>query len=361
MKILLLIDILGSGGAQRQFVGLAKLLKERSFTVKAVYYHPNHFYKPILDEAGVENECLEGAANYFKRIFKIAGEVKRFKPDVVISYLDTPNISACLLKAVGFKYKLIASERNTTQKLTIRGKIKFFLMRWADAIVPNSYSQEKFISEHFPNLLPKVTTITNFVDTSVFVPGNETKSDRIIIAARIGPQKNVLRFLDAVKILKDKGHIFKIDWFGSCSTEEAYFALCRAKIEEYGIKDNFEFHNATQNIISEYQASGALCLPSIYEGFPNVVCEAMSCGLPVLCSNVCDNPMIVDDGKNGFLFDPLSAEDMANKIEKFLSLSPQKKSEMALRSRELSLKKFSADTFVKKYIQLFEKIRQNKQ
>lgn len=354
MRILLIIDSLVSGGAQRQFVGLAKMLKNSGFTVKVVYYHPEYFYKLFLDDAGIDNQCLPGAANHYKRIFKIAAETRRFAPDTVISYLDTPNIVACILKAIGFKYKLIVSERNTTQKLTIREKIKFFLMRWADAIVPNSYSQEKFISEHFPNLMPKVYTITNFVDTSVFVPGRETKSDRIIIAARIGPQKNVLRFLDAVKILKDKGQIFKIDWFGSCSTEAAYLAQCRTKIEEYGIKDYFEFHDATQSIIPEYQASGAFCLPSIYEGFPNVVCEAMSCGLPVLCSNVCDNPMIVDDGKNGFLFDPLSAEDMANKIEKFISLSPQQKSEMALCSRELSLKKFSADTFVKKYIQLFE-------
>ena len=48
----------------------------------------------------------------------------------------------------------------------------------------------------------------------------------------------------------------------------------------------------------------AFCLPSFKEGYPNVIVEAMSCELPVLCSKICENPVIVEDNINGFLFDP---------------------------------------------------------
>ena len=96
------------------------------------------------------------------------------------------------------------------------------------------------------------------------------------------------------------------------------------------------------------------CLPSLFEGFPNVVCEAMSCGLPILCSNICDNPLIVEDGGNGILFSPYCAENIADAIIKYINLSEDKKVQMGVRSRELALEKFSSEVFIQKYIDLIE-------
>ena len=50
MKVLCLIDGLGSGGAQRQLVGLASLLKKEGYDVLVVYYHGDHFFVPFLKE-----------------------------------------------------------------------------------------------------------------------------------------------------------------------------------------------------------------------------------------------------------------------------------------------------------------------
>lgn len=55
-----------------------------------------------------------------------------------------------------------------------------------------------------------------------------------------------------------------------------------------------------QSIEVEYRKADVFCLPSLYEGYPNVVAEAMSCGLPILCSNVCENPYIVEEGAMAF-------------------------------------------------------------
>ena len=215
-KVLVFIDDLTSGGAQRQNVGLAKLLHDKGYDVKLIYYHPLEFYKPYLEENGVPHECVEGACNGKKRIYMIGKAIMGYNPNVVISYLNVPNIISCFLKACGLKYKLIVSERNTTQVLTIQERIKFFLMKWADRIVPNSYSQEKFIKENYPSLTSKVTTITNFVDTDYFSPIETPESEicRIIVVGRVSEQKNTLRFLEAVKKLKDEGHRFHVDWYG---------------------------------------------------------------------------------------------------------------------------------------------------
>ena len=80
------------------------------------------------------------------------------------------------------------------------------------------------------------------------------------------------------------------------------------------MQDNIHFHQHTQDVLRKYQECDVLCLPSLYEGFPNVICEAMSCGKPILCSNVADNALLVHNGKNGLLFDPTSVDDMAEKL-----------------------------------------------
>ena len=353
-RILVFIDSLTSGGAQRQNVGLAKLLHDNGYEVKLVYYHPIEFYKPFLDENGVDNELIPDAIDGKKRIFRVAKAMNAYKPDVVISYLDVPNILACMLKACGMKYKLITSERNTTQVLAKKEKLKFFLMRWADAIVPNSYSQEHFIKEHYPNLMNKVHTITNFVDTDAFSPVDSECSDtcRFICVGRVSEQKNTLRFLQVIKRLKDNRYNFKIEWFGYVA--ESYLEQCNEYIAQNKLQSVFSFNEPTSTIVDEYRKNDVFILPSIYEGFPNVVCEAMCCGKPILCSNICDNPLIVEDGGNGFLFDPLSTDDMYEKMEKFIRLPLDEKHKMSLRSRELALKKFSSEAFIQKYITLIE-------
>lgn len=353
-SVLLLSDSLTSGGAQRQIVGLAKLLHEMGYNVKLTYYHKIEFYKPFLDSNGVPNELIKGAANPLKRVFKIRRVIKQMSPDVVISYLDTPNVITCLLRAFGMRYKLIASERNTTQVLTRSEKVKFFLMRWADVIVPNSFSQEKFIQNNFPKLVDRVTTITNFVDTDAFAPSEISQSPkcRILTVGRVSEQKNTMRFLEALSLLKEQRLDFYVDWYGYSSLQ--YLEQCERYIEDNDLSDVFTFHEPASDIVLKYQGCDLFVLPSVYEGFPNVICEAMSCGKPILCGDICDNPIIVDDGENGYLFDPYQVEDIVDKLKSFMQLSIEEKIKMGNKSRLLALEKFSSKSFIKKYIDIIE-------
>lgn len=352
-RILCFIDSLNSGGAQRQIVELSKLLKEQGYEIKLIYYHPLTFYEPFLTNHSVNHECISNAVHPYSRIFKVANTFNKFKPDVVISYLDTPNMISCLLKILGMKYKLIVSERNTSQNYNIHEKIKFFLMRWGDVIVPNSYSQEKFIKKYCPHLRYKIKTITNFVDFNIFSPKfkNSTNYCNIICVGRITPQKNTLAFLKVVANLKDLGYKIKVDWYGA-SSDSHYLNLCTTLIKTYNISDIFTFLPPQKNIVDAYRAADVFCLPSLWEGFPNVICEAMCCGLPILCGNICDNPLIVENKKNGYLFDPHNIEDMTKTISCFLELSPDEKQHMGRFSRYLSLQKFSKEAFLAQYTQL---------
>ena len=353
-KVICLIESLGSGGAERQLTGLAVLLKQQGYEVEVWTYYPQDFYLPTLKDGNVKYRYIPEAQRKSKRLSVLRKELKKANPDTVIAYLDTACMVACIIKVMGAKFKLIVSERNTTQHLSRRERLKFFLYRFADYIVPNSHTQSDFVKSNIPTLAHKVKCITNFVDTELFVPAlqkSERTPRRILTVARIMPQKNVLGYIKAIKNVIDRGGLLRVDWYGN-SVDENYYNECKQAVANYGLEDVFIFHPAKSNIIEEYHDAEWFCLPSYYEGFPNVVCEAMSCGLPILASNVCDNAQIVADGQNGFLFDPNDEEQIANVLLKSLDLPGHNIVTMGENSRKIAIDKFSKKQFIHLYSEI---------
>ena len=355
-KILLFTDSLGAGGAQRQLVGLAIMLKEKGYDVKVSTYYDIDFYKKQLDDAGVPNELIPGADNTKKRILAVRSYFKKEHADWVIAYQETPSLVACAAKVLGCNYKLMVSERNTTQVVGMNERVRFFLYRWADAIVPNSYSQEKYLAEHHPWMKRKLKTITNFVDLEHFNVVERKKRDvpEIAIAASIWESKNTLGFIDAVADLAKKSFKFHVSWYGKTESNIEYFNKCQRKIEDYGVQEYIELKEKTKQIKTVYQTADFFCLPSFYEGTPNVICEAISTGLPVACSDVCDNSIYVHEGVNGFLFNPLDTASIANAFIKILSVDITEYDKLSARSRAIAEEKLSQARFKNEHIEIIE-------
>lgn len=343
---------MSSGGAERQLVGLAIMLKQKGYEVEVCTYKTSNFYVEVLRSNGIIHLSLS-TNSAFKRLLGTIKHIRGNKSDVVISYLEQPSSFCCIAKLFA-KFKLIVSERNTTQKLTRNTRFRFFLYRFADWIVPNSYTQRNFILKHYPSYEGKVRTITNYTDIRQFVPAeqySDNKVVRFVVAARITPQKNIPLFADALSILKNEGYSFVVDWYGNPLNKD-YGDYCKNYIQKKGLESEFVFYRATSNILKEYQTADCFVLPSKYEGYPNVVCEAMSCGLPILCSNVCDNPNIVKDGVNGLLFDPNNSSDISAKMSQFLKTDINIILAMRRKSRELSESLFSEERFIDKYVDI---------
>lgn len=351
-RIICFTDNLGSGGAQRQMVGLACMLKERDYDVSVVLYHDTPFYKPMLDNAGIESVVVKNT-NYISRIWAMYKYFRKNKGATIIAYQETPSLIACLLRPFIRCRKLIVSERNTTQTISRMDKLRFWLYRFADHIVPNSYSQADFICKHYPRLEKKVTTITNFVDTEYFCPANEngffSHKNTLSIVASHKPEKNFDRFVRAIKLLENDNFDLEVNWFG---IRPAQLERFKQLVKSLGLSSVINVHGLTKDVKNVYNSSSCFCLPSLYEGFPNVLCEAMSCGLPVVCSNVCDHPYILQGEQKAFLFNPNSEEDIAQKLRLMMTLSERKKQELAKYNRQRAVSLFSKDIFIEKYIKL---------
>ena len=358
MKILLFIDNLDAGGAQRQLVGLAVMLKQRGYQVKMCYYQDVPFYAGMLDEKGVQHELIQGSDNHKKRIPVVAKYFKKENPEWVIAFLDTPSLVASAAKALGGKFKLIVSERNTTQRFGMNERVRFFLFRWADAIVPNSYAQEEVLAKHYPWMKFKLVTINNFVDLEKFQPEYKQRREvpLIVVAATIWPPKNVFGFIEAVRLLKSRGVQMQIDWYGITKgmtiENDKYLCECSNLISKYELSGILHLLPKTKDIAAKYKEADYFCLPSFYEGTPNVICEALSSGVPVICSDVCDNHLYVKDGITGFLFDPRNIDDMAKTISKAISIEATAYEIMCKNCRDEALRSLSMDLFVEKYIKI---------
>ena len=172
------------------------MLKNAGYDITVATYYDIDFYRSQLEEAGVRNVLVPKAADSKKRIMVVRSFFKKEQPDWVIAYQETPSLVACVAKILGGKFRLIVSERNTTQHIGRYERVRFFLYRWADAIVPNSYTQGEFLASHYPWMKKKLTTISNFVDLKCFEFSLKTKRQipQIVVAATIWPPEKYSRF-----------------------------------------------------------------------------------------------------------------------------------------------------------------------
>lgn len=360
-KILCLIDSLGMGGAERQMIGLAQVLKDKNYNVDLATYYNVNSYAELINQYHLNPIIIHTKNSKFLKLIAIGYFIYQKNYDVVIAYKNGPTVIGCLLRMLGLKFRLLVSERNTSQSINFKERIKFWLYRKADWIVPNSHAQERFILKQFPSLASKTHVITNYTDIYQFYPNTNSiplppkKHIQVLTVARISPQKNILCYLQAAqKICRIIPNI-RFLWVGNAHKgQDAYEKECKKEVEQLGLKDFFKFIPETLNIAEYYRKADIFCLPSLYEGYPNVICEAMSSGLPIAASDICDNSIIVEDTRNALLFNPTNVDSIVSTLITLCSKTSSELYKMGMSSRKIAENKFSQEAFATKYIELID-------
>lgn len=373
MQLLCLIDSLGSGGAQRQLSFLASELKRVGLGVEVLVYHADDFFLPVLREAGISVDVFEPMGP-FRRAHLLRHCIRSKRFDLLLAFMSAPSFYAELSALPARKWKLIVSERLAfATRRWSWGRVRRTMHCIADLVTTNSHTNRLFIEAEIPRLQNRVVTIYNAVDLKQFIPAKMADASdrdrrvRFVVVASHQRKKNLLGLVEAFAFAKPwlSRDDFVVDWFGgfpvqkngSPDTSVLDEALCL--ITRRQLQDNFCFHEPTRDLVQHLQRADALILPSFFEGLPNVVCEAMACGKPILMSDVCDSGNLVIEGENGFLFNPWDHRDICRALLSFVALPAEEMARLGRNSRLRAEVLFDPKKFVANYVRAFEAVLTN--
>lgn len=145
----------------------------------------------------------------------------------------------------------------------------------------------------------KSTYIPNGVDTKKFSPlgQNQPAIPTILFVGRLEPQKNILTLIEAVSHIKTP---LKLHIVGDGALRQAVIDMAKKR----GVMIKLESQVDHDLLPKIYQHATIFILPSVKEGSPKVLLEAMSCGLPCIASDIPEHQEIITDHKNGLLVKP---------------------------------------------------------
>ena len=387
MKIILFIDSLAGGGAQRQLVNLAVGLAERRHSVQVFtyFYFDNHLQR--LQDAGITHRCFSKKGRWdIAPAFKLYEQVRAIKPDVVIAFLRTPSFYAELVKVASPKTRLIVSERIGVAQggLSLRDFVAATGHIVATHVTANSHDYLDKVTAKVALLKRKSTVIYNGVDSEFTHIGaervsnisnqarlpnhvehgsapNKTHLRFCVVAARTTPQKGLIPLIKAVQLLANAESIpFTIDWIGPVQSDAPEVIEAENLLAQCAMTACWRWVGPVRDIKSVYDNYDALILPSLYEGVANSMCEAMSCALPVIATDIADNRLILEQGKTGFLCKPNNPEGLASAINDFMQLTTNEQEKLSIASFRRAEKLFSMSQFVDQWERLCQTVQSSK-
>lgn len=368
LKLLFVIDNLSTGGAQRQMVTLAIGLQGRGHHVELFCYATGDLLGEPLRQAGITvHRHIKRSRFSVDVLGALAQVLYRGHYQAVLAFMSTPACYA-LVSATALtlpRVPVIASERFCDLPGGVSGIERMVrqLYRVAAHVTTNSAHQRENLQRLYPWLTPRLSTIYNGLDLNRFTPPSQEPDNptlRILTIASVSRYKNGLCLVEALACLRDRhGVDADVSWIGERSTSgdrKTYLDEMQARIEALGLGPRWHWLDQRKDIVEQLHAHDVVVHPSYGEGMPNVVCEALACGRPILLSDTLDHGRIVQDGQSGYLFDCHDPTDLAAKLARVAGMTRQARAEMGRQGRAFAQAELSTERLTNQYEQLFYRV-----
>lgn len=192
--------------------------------------------------------------------------------------------------------------------------------------------------------------IDNPVDGRYFsiTPDRQEENKRVLILGWINERKNTMGAVRAIAHAVSSGAKGTLVIAGEAQMP-SYKERVQQEIRNLGIENHVEFlgYINREQLEKELRRTTILLLPSLQENAPMAISEAMAASIPVVTSNRCGMPFMVENGKSGFLVDPTDTEQIGERLKELL-LSPELCRKMGVRGREIALERFHSDAVAAK-------------
>ena len=347
-KIVFITPGVEIGGAEKQLALLAKGLSQDGYAPLIIALSQSRSCQRLSDFDGlqvIEINCRQLSQLPFA-IWKIRRTIQDHKPDVIQGWMYAGNIMASIV-SFGINAQVYHSLRASDMDAKRYGpiiKLNAFLSGYADGIVANSQvGAEHHISCGFSSA--KMLIIPNGIDTDKFFPDKKLRASirqklgviddtpLVLYAARVDPMKGHQTVISAAKLCPDIQFIF-----AGKGTE---ILDVPKNVLRLGVCDDMhKIYNACDWVLS---------ISNFGEGFPNVIGEAMACGIPVCANDVGDSWRIMGD--QGHRLRTVCPEGVAEQLRALLKshLPLKKEKRIAL---QIS-KNFSMAKMVSSYSSLY--------
>jgi glycosyltransferase involved in cell wall biosynthesis len=293
MKLCMVAPSLAGGGAERALLDTAALLAARGHHVTVLtfesetadaYLVPACLSRVALGVPGLSGNRLRGILNNLRRIVGLRAEIRRLRPDVVVSYLTRTNI-ICLMALLGTGRPVVATEHNVA---TLNDAPMQALWRTLRRLLYPQMAQvvvvSKGVARQYAWLAAgKLSVINNFLPAS---RGSEpetfsflTGDVRYIVGmGRLAPEKGFDRLIKAFHLVEKDCPGWKLLILGEGPLRTELTRL----VASLGLEDRIELPGRVSNPRTLFRQCDLFGLSSESEGFPLVLLEAMSAGLPVI-------------------------------------------------------------------------------
>lgn len=353
MKICLVIPSLHAGGMERVMSELASYFcSNAELEVHLVMYgiKPELFYS-IPPNISIHMPDFEFKNKLrlwftFRTLLFLRKKIKSITPDSILSFGEYWN-NFVLIALFGLKFPVYVSDRCQPDKSL--GKIHNALRRFLYTRSTGVIVQTKKAKDIYQQILP---------GTKLHVIGNPIRE---IIANQTDIKENIV--LSVGRLINSKHHdeLIKLfakiglpDWklviVGGEAIKQQNLKKLQNLVSELNAEDRIELAGSRNDVDSFYKKSKIFAFTSSSEGFPNVIGEAMSAGLPVVAFDCIAGPSeMIEDNKNGFLIPVSDYSDFQNRLS-FLIENESKRIEFGDNARH-SIKAFSSHLICEKFLQ----------
>ncbi len=322
MHLLLVISSLGGGGAERVMTRLAEAWVTTGTRVTLATFdgHSGDFYplspgitrRSLTDERAGQRDLLPGP---LRRIRWLRSVIRDAAPDAIISFTDRTNV-VTLLAAKGLRIPVIVSER-IDPEMYDPGRVwsvaRQVVYPSASAIVVQTRGIAQWAQCHFPRT--RTVVIPNPAPENVPWGSSEERQE-IIAVGRLTPQKGFDVLIEAFARIESAWPAWRLRILGEGEDRSKLEGL----IAPRKLTTRIELAGRQSNAIDQIAGASIFVLSSRYEGFPNVLVEALATGRAVVATDCRSGPSdLIEDGVNGLLVPPEDPAALARGLERLMA------------------------------------------
>ena len=351
------------GGAEKTVYTLATLLDPRVFQLAGVVsLKPAGAYAKKLEKLGKRAVSLELKGRPgLKQLSALVAEIEHQKPDIVHAVMYQA-IQLCRLakRRSAHKFKLISSPRvsyRSRSSLTLL--VDRVLKSSDDLLIAESESSRKYLINHCGYAPAKVKTVYNGVDLAGCPPSKLDRQGKRLELRLAGPE---ILLGTVGRLEQQKGHATLVEAIAKlknrlplrCAVigEGPRRAALEIAIRKNALERTLWLLGEREDIPAWLSSFDIFVLPSLWEGLPNALLEAMALGLPVLASAVDGVPELIEDGVNGLLVPPRDPAALARRIAE-LADNPALRARLGAAAQKTVSERFTVLKMIESYQQIY--------